>query len=139
MIITIDGETSDGIPLPITIMNFLEDKLNLFFEERNYGEKIQKIYAGFICVSEVFESFAVVRPPRILRKEPALEIEYKLDFHTYRKMNDEERQEYALEEFIKAMEKFVETKKVKDFDGYEFIKDLKVFAHAVPRLFRRCW
>ncbi len=139
MIIIISAETSDGIASPLNVINPLEDKLNLFFEGRSYGEKIQKIYAGFICVSEVFESFAVVRPPRILRKEPALEIEYKLDFHTYRKMNDEERQEYALEEFIKAMEKFVETKKVKDFDGYEFIKDLKVFAHAVPRLFRRCW
>ncbi len=134
MIIIISAETSDGIASPLNVINPLEDKLNLFFEGRSYGEKIQKIYARFICVSEVFESFAVVRPPRILRKEPALEIECKLDFHTYRKMNDEERQEYALEAFIKAMEKFVETKKVKDFDGYEFIKDLKVFAHAVPRL-----
>jgi hypothetical protein len=127
MEIIINGETSDGVPLPINSTNIIEYELNDFFKDKFYGQGIKKIYMGFICVSDIYENFAVIRPPKILRKEPALELEYKLDFHNYRAMNDLERRKYILQEFFNTIDEFIQVKNIKDFNGVVFLENLKEF------------
>jgi Immunity protein 44 len=126
MNIVISAEISDGISFPM-MLNEIEDKMNYFFMDKNYGESIQKIYAGFICVSQDYQAFAVIRPAKILRKEPALEFEYKLDFQVYKAMNDGEREKYILEEYLKNLKEILVSKKVKAFDYEFFITDLEIF------------
>ncbi len=46
---------------------------------------MEKIYIGVICVSKDFEPFFMVRPLKILRKEPAVEYELKLEFDLFLK------------------------------------------------------
>ena len=109
------------------LYNHLEDQLNLFFNERFYGDSIQKIYTGAICVSKEFEEFSVVRKPKFLRKEPALEIEYKLDFQTYKQMGNDQRLDYNLLTFLEKVIELTNNPKIKDFNLNLFVKDLKDF------------
>jgi hypothetical protein len=131
MEIIINGETSDGVPLPINLINSIEDELSSFFKDKFYGQGVEKIYSGFICVSDIYEKFALVRPPKLLRKESALDLEYKLDFYKYRAMNDYERRIYILQEFLKTISEFNKIKTINKFNFVEFVKDLEEFI-ALP-------
>ncbi|MCU0470912.1 MAG: hypothetical protein MUF58_20190 [Arcicella sp.] len=126
MEIFITAQISDGISFPYKL-NDLEDKMNLFFSDKQYGFSIRKIYSGFVCVSKVYDEFMVIRPPKLLRKEPALEFEYKLDFEKYRNIEENERVRYILIEFQRVLTDILISKKIKDFDVITFLNDLNSF------------
>ncbi|PXY43472.1 hypothetical protein [Flavobacterium hydrophilum] len=65
------------------IVNDLEDTLNKCLHGKKYNSVIEKIYIGIICVSKDFEPFFMSRPLKILRKEPAVEYELKLQFDLF--------------------------------------------------------
>jgi hypothetical protein len=123
MKLTIGSEISKGIPFPFYIEN-LEDSLTAFFNSKQYGV-IETIYSGFICVSKEYEVLHPVRPLKLLRKEPALVFEYKLDFDTYKNMNDEQREKYVATEYFKTLKEVLAKKKIKDFDANLFLSDLE--------------
>ncbi|TAF94881.1 MAG: hypothetical protein EAZ46_09090 [Runella sp.] len=111
-------------------VDIIERELDTFFELKEYGERIMKIYCGVICGSKEFEQFLSVRPAKLLRKEPALEFEFKLDFQTYKAMNDEERLKYIASEYFKNLKDIFANKPIKGFDSELFIQDLEAFLTA---------
>lgn len=126
MKLTFGCEISAGVPFPFFTSN-LEDRIDLIFQKKYYGNSILKIYSGFVCVSETFELLHPIRPAKLLRKESALEFEYKLDFETYKNMNDEQRLKYVATEYLKNVKEIFIIKKIKDFDSQHFIDDLELF------------
>ena len=127
MKIILGFESSDGVPMLHELYNNLEDQINYFFDERFYGHSIQKIYTCAICVSKEFDEFCIVRKPKFLRKEPALEIEYKLDFQLYKQMENDQRLNYNLIIFLEKILELRNNSKIKDFDINLFVTDLKDF------------
>lgn len=126
MKLSLSCELSNGITYP-TFLNEIEDKLWDYFENKNYGPSIRTIYSGFICVAKDYEQIIVKRKPKLLRKEPALEFEYKLDFETYKSITDEERRKYIAVEYFNNLKEVLATKKLKDFDNATFLQDLETF------------
>lgn len=124
MRLTFGSEMSNGIPFPFFTSD-LEDEINTTFQLKSYGSAILTIYSGFICVSKQYDELHPVRLPKLLRKEPALEFEYKLDFEAYRSMNDEQRKRYVATEYLKNIKEILEKKKIKDFDSDTFLNDLE--------------
>jgi len=109
------------------IVKKIEEELNTFFKIKNYGDRVKIIVTGVICVSKGFESFFMVRPAKVLRKEPAIEFEIKLDFESFKAMNDSNRKVTVIKEYFKSLKEFVESKTIKGFEKDIFIQDLENF------------
>lgn len=107
------------------IVNDLTDTLNTCLTEKKYNSEIDKIYIGIICVSKGFEPFFMARPLKILRNEPAIEYEFKLEFETFFKANTEERIKILNDEFLTQSKEILSDKKMKKFDLNGFLSDIK--------------
>ncbi len=108
-----------------SITNDLKDILNKCFIEKKYNSTIQKIYIDFICVSKGFEPFFMTRPLKILRNEPAIGYEIKLEFEVFFKANFEERTKMLHSELLNQSKEILNNKKLKDFNWQEFLEDLQ--------------
>ncbi|TAF94883.1 MAG: hypothetical protein EAZ46_09100 [Runella sp.] len=128
MIFFITTESSYEIPTPNILE--LEENLNLFFDKRNYGDAIAHISTIVICVSKEFDFLHPVRPNKISKKKSKLGFEFKLDFQTYKAMNDEERLKYIASEYFKNLKNIFTSKPIKGFDSELFIQDLEAFLTA---------
>ncbi|GAB4032830.1 hypothetical protein GCM10028809_32500 [Spirosoma gilvum] len=118
-------EISTGVPAPIGLLTGFEDKLNEHFKAKNYGESVQTIYGSFVCVSAEYEFLNPIRKPRLLRKEPSLEFEYRLDFNTYRGMDNNERLRYIATGYYNNLKATFAIRKAKRFDSEAFLKDVE--------------
>ena len=107
------------------ITNHLEESLKSFFINKDYGSKVKKIYSDFICVSKDFESVVPVRPLKVLKNEPAIEYEIKIDFVEFKDGNAERRYMILIEAFFKKTILLLSNKKIKDFDFENFKNDLE--------------
>ncbi|MEO4005276.1 hypothetical protein [Flavobacterium sp. CAU 1735] len=128
-------------------INSLSQELNSFFEDKNYGEDIQSILIGCICVKTKmgYEDWFKIRKPNYISYKKTknrltgvemeisktLECDFKLDDELYDSFvlsNDEEGVKMILIEMIKAFEQSIELpKKVKDFNKDLFLSDIKLF------------
>ena len=107
------------------ITNKLEDNLNQYTKFNSINLNIQNIYIDFICVSEGFALFFKPRPLKILKKEPAIEYEIKLQFDSFFKSGIEERYKILKSEFLSQSKEIFTNKKVNFFDVKEFLSDLE--------------
>lgn len=110
-----------------SITRKLSDELNNAFDNNDYGERIKKIYVGIICVSKGFDSFFMVRPTKILKKEPALEFEIKLNFDAFKKEEELERKKIIVKEVLKLLKGIIQEKTINNFKKEVFITDLEDF------------
>lgn len=113
------------------ITNVLNESLNKFFVEKDYGIKIKKIYSDFICVSKAFELVVPVRPLKILKNEAAIEYEIKIDFSEFKNSNEEKRTEILFSAFFNETLKLLSAKKIKDFDLEKFKIDIELWCNSV--------
>jgi hypothetical protein len=109
------------------ITHKLAEELNLFFKKKNYGERIKEINIGVICVSKGFEPFFMVRPPKILKKEPIVTYELKLDFDLMINASEEQRKQILVSELFKVTKEVLLEKTIKGFEKEEFIRDLEFY------------
>ncbi len=109
------------------IVKILEDEINTFFKDNDYGERVKMIVTGVICVSKGFEPFFMTRPPKVLRKEPTLEFEIKLDFDYFKAMDEPDRKKSIVKEYFKSLKEFLESKTIKGFEKEKFLEDLESF------------
>lgn len=109
------------------IFNKLNDDINLFFKERDYCSNLNKVYISIICVSKGFEPFFMPRPLKILRKEPAIEYELKVDFDIVFESSTEERIAIVYSELLRQSKEIMNSKKIKNFKTNEFLNDLEMF------------
>jgi hypothetical protein len=123
---SIGGQFSREISFEKTrIVEVLEEVLNSAVRQKVYHKRITKVYCSFICVSKGFEPFFMVRPLKILRNEPAIEYEIKLDFDVFYNANDEERLKILKHEFISKSKIILDNKRLKDFKIDPFILDIE--------------
>lgn len=121
----ITSESSYEIP-NLRIVEF-EDKLNSFFYEKNYGNSIRHISTIIICVSDKFELLHPIRKARMAKESAKLSFEYKLEFNTFKAMNEEQQVKYIATEYLENIKKILENKRVKEFDYKAFLYDLDFF------------
>lgn len=107
------------------IVDSVRDQLNNCLAGKKYNSEIEKIYIGIICVSKAFEPFFMARPLKIIKKEPAIEYEIKLEFDTFYKGNVEERIKILTDEFLTQSKVILNDKKMKKFDTDSFFNDIK--------------
>lgn len=107
------------------IVNDLANTLNACLAEKRYDLEIEKIYIGILCVSKGFESFFKARPLKILKNEPAIEYEIKLEFESFFRGNTEEKIKILTDEFVNQSKEILDDKKIKKFDINTFLNDIK--------------
>ena len=105
----------------------LSEELNISFKEKDYGDRIEKIYVSVICVSKGFEPFFPIRPLKVMKKKPALEYEIKLDFEAFKSSEEQERKLLLVEEFFKMTKEYLTERTIKGFKKEAFINDLESY------------
>lgn len=113
------------------VVDVLNESLNNYFKNKEYGDKIKKIYIGVICVSIGFEPFLPIRPLKIIRKEPAIEYEIKIDFIEFKDRKKDKRLELLFNTFFNETLKIVPTKNIKGFDLEKFKVDLELWFYSI--------
>lgn len=107
------------------VVDDLGKQINACISNKEYHALIKKVYVGVICVSAGFEPFFMARPLKILRKEPAIEYELKLDFETFFNAQKEERVAILRNEFLNQSKEILNNTKLKNFKFEEFFQDLE--------------
>lgn len=77
-----------------------------------------------ICVSKKYDVFFQVRPLKIYRKKPAIELEYKLDYDLYVSLSLDEKQKYVVREYMNTIEAISKMRRIKNFDFLHLNKDV---------------
>ncbi|QMU63620.1 MAG: hypothetical protein GKR88_04530 [Flavobacteriaceae bacterium] len=107
------------------ITHKLADELNLFFKDKDYGDRVKQVTIGVICVSKGFEPFFPIRPLKVMKKEPTITYELKLDFEIFKSSDETKRKEILCTEFLKATKEVLAGRTINGFDKEAFIKDLE--------------
>ncbi len=112
----------------ISIMNEIENDLNNYFNFRSYGDRIQQIYLGIICVSIGFEDFFTLsKKIKINKKQQEIEYGVKLDFNYYKSLSRKKMKSYAFSEILVQSETMLKTRVVNGFAKDNFLVDLEEF------------
>ena len=105
----------------------LSRELNEVFESKNYGDRIEKIYIGVVCVSKGFEPFFPIRPLKVFKKEPSLEYELKLDYETFKPLEEKDRKHVLVNEIFNVTQDILGNKTINGFEKEKFLKDLEAY------------
>jgi hypothetical protein len=117
----------------------LSDKLEIFFKPRDYGSSIQSYIIGVIYVHPNFDPFFKVEKPSYTEEENAIfhgvevhvyksfVFNIKLDFHAFLQSTKEEGLKMIAGEIMKTLSGIKYPKKVADFNGAAFYKDIEDF------------
>lgn len=109
------------------ITHELAEKLNSFFKEKNYGNRVTKVNIMAICVSKGFEPFCVVRPPKVLKKEPTFVYELKLDFDEMFNADEQQRKKILVLSILETSKEILTQKTIKGFEKEKFLEDLESY------------
>lgn len=115
----------------------ISDSISGFIEKKDYGEDLQSIYIGIICVSPEFDFFFKIRKPKykngkeivIQDDRPyelisALVYDVKLDHEKYVRANENEVKKMLSIELLNSLTAF-NSVKIKAFDRKRFESDIE--------------
>ena len=109
------------------ITHKLADELNVVFKGKEYGDRIKELNISAICVSKDFEAFCVVRPPKVSRKEPVIVYELKLDYDTFKPLEEKGRKHVLVNEIFNVTQDVLGNKTINGFEKEKFLKDLEAY------------
>lgn len=105
----------------------LQNALNGYILNNNYGEDLEIIYVGCICVSEEFESSKKLKRPRYNRAEKYYEMSIIFDYDLVINMEEYELKNYISLLMLPALvEVLTGNKKNITFQSEKFLEDLKL-------------
>lgn len=119
----------------------LDNKLEVYFRKRNYGDVIKKYVITIMCVHPKYDDFFKEMRPKytedkwikcVAPYEPAriyrlLDFSLKLDFETFINSNTEEGLKIIAAAIIDKVSTMKYPAKTKGFDKEAFLEDLKRF------------
>ena len=122
-----------------SILEF-SDTIKSNFKDLNYGNGIDNITIGLICVSKNFEEFFKPRKAKYIKKtkekeidgikynvDNMLEFDCKIDFNSYQGIDNLERKKLIAKSILSTTIEVFEKIKIKNFDSDLFVKDLNSF------------
>jgi hypothetical protein len=116
-------ELSKEIKSNISSLNDLSKLLKDFFSEKSYGESVERIVIGIICVHPMFDEFFQTRK-KYNKNTGLLEYDIKLDFQSCLNKRTEEVIKMVMKRIIDSLAVFKELK-ITGFDVARFKKDLE--------------
>lgn len=117
----------------------LEIKLQLFFDEKNYGLSIVDYLIGIICVHPNFDPFFKPKGPSYIENKniklegfdvniyKTFSLDIKLNFEDYFKSDKESGLKMIADKIITTIRDLKYPAKIKDFDKEKFFRDLSLF------------
>lgn len=118
------------------IVTSFSNEINAFFKEKEYGQGLESIYIGVICVNVDFERFFKIGLPkytkdREIRKndleivvEKSFEYRIKVDYNTFKISTDIQILKILAIEILKSLSVF-DSAKIPFFDKAQFKTDFE--------------
>lgn len=116
----------------------LSNGLKEHYDTIDFGEGVQSVSIGVICVSKDFEPFFKQRNPKYTKDkreteidgikitiEKAFEYDCKIAFKSYQEADDIGKKQLLASEILKTTKEVFGKKKIKDFKEKMFIDDLE--------------
>lgn len=126
-----------------SVIIFLSGKLKGYLSDRDYGQDVQNIFIGCICVKprEGYEEWFKIRKPKYKEIEKiklldnsikefkgAFSYDIKLNFDVFVKNTDVENKKMLATEILNSLSNLdALPKKIKDFDKERFKEDIEQF------------
>ncbi|MFV0530969.1 MAG: Imm44 family immunity protein [Flavobacteriales bacterium] len=126
-----------------SVIIFLSDTLKDYLSKRDYGQDVQNIFIGCICVKprEGYQEWFKIRKPKYKEIEKiklldnsikefkgAFSYDIKLNFDVFVKNTDVENKKLLATEILNSLSNLEALpKKVKDFDKERFKTDMEAF------------
>ncbi|PYF72979.1 hypothetical protein [Pedobacter nutrimenti] len=120
----------------------LSDQVAEFFKKKDYGDDLQTLYIGIICVTSEFDFFFKVRKPKYKKgkkvtiedgrpyeRTDSLVYDIKLDYDSFVNANENEVKMMLSTELLKSFIVF-DSVKIKRFDRESFEKDVTFFLES---------
>lgn len=125
-------------------MNEMEQKLNSFFQSKNYGADLKEVYIGIIAVSPRLEKFFRPQKPKYISNSINYvrnsvnysvnrAVKYYINLNLERFNNSDELQaKEMLKEELMSSISLIDTlkRKIKDFNVTPFREDMRLFFEA---------
>jgi len=138
MKIALIGYYSIGVEKKATIFTNISEKLKRHFNGLNYGNDLEEILIGVICVAPEFEKFNQLRKPKYMEfRESVLNginvvekkvytYEIMINYEEFCSNNDRNNTIYLVNELLYSL-KILDNlpKKIKNFDKEKFINDFE--------------
>lgn len=121
MNVSLSMELSKDLMNRLPLINSISDDLKLFFVNRNYGEGVETITIGVLCVSPDFEFFFKKRK-RYQEDNGLLEYDVKLDYNEIKNYDDIELRCHIFKK-IKFSFQDIDGLRIEKFDLEAFIDD----------------
>lgn len=123
----------------LNLFNQIELGMNNITEKKNYGNAINELFIGLICVAPQFEPFYKPRRPKYIKEkkeyekdgfsfafEKTFEYEIKLNYEDLKNAKEEDAERMIAEEILSSLQVFDKMKsKIKDFDEKRFKADIE--------------
>lgn len=134
------GYYSIGIEDKIQAINYVSNSLEKFLSAKNYGEDLNELLIGVICVAPEFDKFNVPRKPKFtdfkegivsgikVIEQKSFTYEIKIDYEQFYDSSENERVIFIIEQILDSLENLDKIpKKVKNFDKEKFKNDVKEY------------
>jgi len=122
----------------LEVFNSIEKEINELVSINNYGDSVNELYIGVICVSPQFEPFFKPRKPRYNKEEKiyekegieyrlykTLQYEIKLDFETMKSLNQESAKKKLASAILDSISIMDNIKGIEKFEKKRFRDDLE--------------
>lgn len=134
--------TSREVDKETQFITSFSDTLEAYFHNKVYGEDINEIVIGVICVSEGFEQFFKPKKPKYTKEkksiksegfeyeiEKCLEYSINIDFNEFKNANDElQRKKILSRDILLSIDNLdLIKKKIKHFNWEQFKRDLETY------------
>jgi Immunity protein 44 len=106
-------------------INELSNKLENYFELKNYSASLDEFYFGIVSLSETFRELNKLAKPKYIKSKKLFDCQVEFEFEQFKNADDGTLKKLILEGILDSLQ--VLSKKVKGFDTDSFKKDLNQF------------
>lgn len=139
MYVAITEDISVEVLQKFNVISNSDSSLKAFFQDRVYGQDLERLYIGIFCMSPKFAQFFKLRRPnyqserktyihqgiQVERDAKSLRYDLKLDYETY--WNATDVKPLLAQDILKSLVTISTVKKIKDFDLNKFKSDFDLF------------
>ena len=109
------------------IISFISKEIEETLKNKDYGEDIESVYIGIVCVNPIFSHFFKYRE-KYIKSKKAVEYSIVLNYNDFKNFSEKDSVKKIVTYILISIEKIIDKYKIKQFDVDKYIRDIKELA-----------